>query len=79
MTTLGEPLVHRFVVGKETLIYNHEQGEYFFLYGTYEGNELVIRLTDQIVFEVKLEKTDSEWRFFAPTTSNIPSTKRSER
>jgi hypothetical protein len=51
MTTLGEPLVHRFVVGKETLIYNHERGEYFFLYGTYEGNELVIRLTDQIVYE----------------------------
>ena len=33
MTTLGEPLVHRFVVGKETLIYNHERGEYFFLLG----------------------------------------------
>ena len=33
----------------------------FFLYGTYEGNELVIRLTDQIVSEVKLEKTGSGW------------------
>ena len=31
MTTLGEPLVHRFVAGKETLIYNHERGESFFL------------------------------------------------
>ena len=30
MTTLGEPLVHHFVAGKETLIYNHERGEYFF-------------------------------------------------
>ena len=51
MTTLGEPMVHHFVVGKETFIYNHERGEYIFLYGTYEGNELVIRLTDQIVYE----------------------------
>ena len=24
--TLGEPLIHRFVVGKETVIYNHELG-----------------------------------------------------
>ena len=23
---LGEPLVHRFVAGKETVIYNHERG-----------------------------------------------------
>ncbi len=28
--TLGEPLVHRFVAGKETVIYNHERGQYFF-------------------------------------------------
>ena len=33
MITLGEPLVHLFVVGKEILIYNHEQGEYILLYG----------------------------------------------
>ena len=33
MTTLGVPLVHRFVVGKETLIYNLERGEYILLYG----------------------------------------------
>ena len=79
MTALGEPLVHRFVVSKETLIYNHERGEYFFLYGTYEGNELVIRLTDQIVSEVKLEKTGSGWGFFAPATSNNPGTRRSAR
>lgn len=26
---LGEPLVHRFEARKETVIYNHEQGEYF--------------------------------------------------
>ena len=32
MTTLGEPLVHRFVVGNKMLIYNHEREEYFFLY-----------------------------------------------
>ena len=79
LNTLGEPLVHRFVVGKETLIYNHERGDYFFLYGTYEGNELVIRLTDQIVSEVKLEKTGSGWGFFAPATSNNPGTRRSAR
>jgi hypothetical protein len=51
MTTLGEPLVHRFVVGKETLTTIMNGKNTFFLYGTYEGNELVIRLTDQIVYE----------------------------
>ena len=76
---MGEPLVHSFVVGKETLIYNHERGEYILLYGTFEGNELVIRLTDQIVFEVKLEKTDSGWGYFAAATSNNPGTRRSAR
>ena len=35
LETLGEPLVHRIVTGRETLIYNHERGNYFFLYGTY--------------------------------------------
>ena len=35
LDTLREPLVHRFVAGRETVIYNHEQGEYWFLYGTY--------------------------------------------
>ena len=44
LETLGEPLVHRIVAGRETLIYNHERGDYFFLYGTYEGNELILRL-----------------------------------
>ena len=44
LDTLGEPLVHRIVAGRETIIYNHERGDYFFLYGTFEGNELVLRL-----------------------------------
>ena len=44
LDTLGEPLVHRIVAGRETLIYNHERGDYFFLYDTYEVNELVLRL-----------------------------------
>ena len=56
---LGEPLVHRIVAGRETLIYNHERGDYFFLYGTFEGNELVLRLKNQIVIETKIEKTGS--------------------
>ena len=30
LETLGEPLVHRIVAGRETLIYNHERGDYFF-------------------------------------------------
>ena len=77
--TLGEPLVHRIVAGKETLIYNHERGDYFFLYGTYEGNELVLRLKNQIVIETKIEKTGSGWGFFAPATSNNPGTRRSAR
>ena len=79
LNTLGEPLVHRFVVGKETLIYNHERGDYFFLYGTYEGNELVLRLENQIVVEAKIEKTGSGWGFLAPATSNNPGTRRSAR
>ena len=77
--TLGEPLVHREVAGRETLIYNHERGYYFFLYGTYEGNELVLRLKNQIVVEAKIEKTGSGWGFFAPATSNNPGTRRSAR
>ncbi len=79
LNTLGEPLVHRFVVGKETLIYNHERGDYFFLYGTYEGNELVLRLENQIVVETKIEKTGSGWGLLAPATSNNPGTRRSAR
>ena len=77
--TLEEPLVHRIVAGRETLIYNHERGDYFFLYGTYEGNELVLRLKNQIVVEAKTEKTGSGWGFFAPATSNNPGTRRSAR
>ena len=75
--TLGEPLVHRIVAGRETLIYNHERGDYFFLYGTYEGNELVLRLKNQIVVRARIEKTGSGWGFFAPATSNNPGTRRS--
>ena len=79
LETLGEPLVHRIVAGRETLIYNHERGDYFFLYGTYEGNELVLRLKNQIVVEAKIEKTGNGWGFFAPATSNNPGTRRSAR
>ena len=77
--TLGEPLVHRFVAGIETVIYNHERGHYFFLYGTYEGHELVIRFENRTVSEVKIEKTGSGWGLFAPATSNNPGTRRSAR
>ena len=76
---LGEPLVHRFTAGKETVIYNHEQGQYFFMYGKYIGNELVIRFENKIVSEVKIEKTCTGWVFFAPATSNNPGTNRSAR
>ena len=79
LDTLGEPLVHRIVAGRETLIYNHERGYYFFVYGTYEGNELVLRLKNQIVVEARIEKTGSGWGFFAPATSNNPGTRRSAR
>ena len=79
LDTLGEPLVHRIVAGRETLIYNHERGDYFFVYGTYEGNELVLRLKNQIVVEARIEKTGSGWGFFAPATSNNPGTRRSTR
>ena len=79
LSTLGEPLVHRIVAGRQTLIYNHERGDYFFLYGTYEGNELVLRLKTQIVVQARIEKTGSGWGFFAPATSNNPGTRRSAR
>ena len=79
LDTLGEPLVHRIMAGRETLIYNHERGDYFFLYGTYEGNELVLRLKNQIVVQARIEKTGSGWGFFAPATSNNPGTRRSAR
>ena len=79
LDTLGEPLVHRIVAGRETLIYNHERGDYFFLYGTYEGNELVLRLKNQIVVQARIEKTGSGWGFFAHVTSNNPGTTRSAR
>ena len=79
LDTLGEPLVHRIVAGRETLIYNHERGDYFFLYGTFEGNELVLRLKNQIVVQARIEKTGSGWGFFAPATSNNPGTRRSAR
>ena len=48
LDTLGEPLVHRIMAGRDTLIYNHERGNYFFVYGTYEGNELFLRLKNQM-------------------------------
>ena len=79
LETLGEPLVHSIVAGKETLIYNHERDDYFFLYGTYKANELILRLKNQIVIETKIEKTGSGWGFFAPATSNNPGTRRSAR
>src|SRR5512147_1737121 len=49
---MGEPLVHRFVAGRETAIYIHDRGEFWFLGGTYEGHELVIRFENKIVSEV---------------------------
>ena len=79
LDTLGEPLVHRIVAGRETLIYNHERGDYFLVYGTYDGNELGLRLKNQIVVETRIEKTGSGWGFFAPATSNNPGTRRSAR
>ena len=79
LDTLGETRVHRIVAGRETLIYNHERDDYFFLYGTFEGNELVLRLKNQIVVQARIEKTGSGWGFFAPATSNNPGTRRSAR
>lgn len=76
---LGEPLTHRVVAGRETAVYNNERGTFWFLFGTYEGNELVVRFEKEIVSEVKVEQTGSGWGFFAPATSNNPGTRRSAR
>ena len=54
---LGEPLVHRVVAGRETAIYSHEKGEYWFLYGTYEGRELVL----QFDADARIEEAGSDW------------------
>ena len=67
------------MAGRETVIYNHEKGIYFFIYGTYKGTELVIRFEKQIFLEAKIEKTGSGGGFIAPATSNNPSTRRSAR
>lgn len=76
---LGEPLVHRIVAGRETAIYNHEKGEYWFLYGTYEGRELVLRFDGNVVADARIEETGSGWGALAPATSNNPGTRRSAR
>lgn len=76
---VGEPLVHRVVAGRETAIYNYERGQYWLLYGTYEGRELVIRFEDGVVSDAKIEKTGSGWGALAPATSNNPGTRRSAR
>jgi hypothetical protein len=76
---LGEPLVHRFVAGKETAIYNSEQGYFAFVYGAYEGHELVIRFENEIVSDARIEQTGTGWGFFAPATANNPGTLRSSR
>ena len=76
---MGEPLVHSIVAGRETLIYNHERGDYFFLYGTYEWNEWVLRLKNQIVVEAKIQKQEAGGGFLAPANSNNPGTRRSAR
>lgn len=78
-TQLGEPLVHRFVAGKETAIYNNEHGYFAFLYGTYEGHELIVRFENQIVAEARIEKTGDGWGILAPATTNNPGTSRSSR
>jgi hypothetical protein len=56
---LGEPLVQRSVPGKETAIYNDEQGWFAFLYGAYDSYELVIRFETDLVSEAKLEEIGS--------------------
>jgi outer membrane protein assembly factor BamE (lipoprotein component of BamABCDE complex) len=76
---LGEPLVHRFVAGKETAIYISEQGYFWFVYGTYEGHELVICFENDIVSDARIEQTGTGWGFFAPANANNPGTLRSSR
>jgi hypothetical protein len=53
---LGEPLVHLIKAGRETLIYNYKRGDYIFIYGTYEWNELVFHLKNLILIEIKNRK-----------------------
>lgn len=63
---LGEPTVYRHVVDTETAIYSHVHEEYFFLYGTYLGRELVIRFVNNVVSDVRIEKTGSGWGCLMP-------------
>lgn len=78
-TELGEPLIYRTVADKDTAIYNSERGEYYFIYGTYEGSELIVRFKEDIVSYANIEKTGSGWGFLAPATQNNPGTRRSAR
>ncbi len=61
---LGEPLAHRFVAGTETAVYGNDRISFWFFYGSYEGHELVIRFENQIVSDVRIEKTGSGWGLF---------------
>ena len=36
-----------------------------FFYGTYEGNELILGLENQILVEAKVENAGSVWGFFS--------------
>lgn len=76
---LGEPLIYRTVADKDTAIYNSERGVFYFIYGTYEGSELVVRFKEDVVSYAKIEKTGSGWGILAPATHNNPGTRRSAR
>jgi hypothetical protein len=70
---LGEPLVHRFVAGTETAVYGNDRISFWFLYSSYEGHELVIRFENQIVSDVRIEKTGSGWGLFMqPAVFTLP-------
>lgn len=69
---LGEPLVHRFVAGKETAIYDSVRLEFWFIYGTYEGRELVIHFDNQVVSDARVEKTGSGWSCLMPPLYRNP-------
>jgi hypothetical protein len=62
---LGEPLVHRFVAGRETAIYSADRFSFLLLYGSYEGRELVIRFENQTVSDARIEKSASGWSFLS--------------
>jgi hypothetical protein len=60
---LGEPTVYRRRAQTDTAIYNHYYEDYTIISGRYVSHELVIRFQNNVVSDIRIEKTGSGWGF----------------